>query len=109
MPQTTQRSITPARRRLLKMMQQAHYGRILNLDVRSGDPVLSPPPRIIRDVKFSGEEDSRREIRGEDFVLKKQVVKLLDHLDRLQSGTIKVLEIKAGLPFCMSLEEPATP
>jgi len=33
-------------------MQRINFGRILNLSVRRGQPVLDPPPRIIREMKL---------------------------------------------------------
>jgi hypothetical protein len=100
-------SLPPERRRLLKRMQQINFGRIENLVVRNGQPVLSPPPRIVREVKFCGENGPRPEASIEDFAIKAQVVELLRYLDKLQDGVISVLEIKHGLPFRMTLEDAA--
>lgn len=41
---TTKASLTPARRRLLELMQEINFGRIEGLAVRGGEPVLDPPP-----------------------------------------------------------------
>ena len=100
-------SLPPERRRLLKRMQQINFGRIENLVIRNGQPVLSPLPRIIREVKFGGENGPRPEASIEDFALKAQVVELLRYMDELQDGVIGVLEIKHGLPFRMAVEDVA--
>ena len=75
--------------------------------VESGEPVFDPPPRIVREVKFGGENGPRPELRAGDFALKTQVVELFEHLDRLGDGTLERLEVKHGLPFRMTVEEAA--
>jgi len=100
-------SLPPAGRRLVKLMQQINHGCIKGLVVRDGEPVLDPPPRIIRSVKFGGENGARPESRKEDFVLKEQVLDLFDWIESVQNGVIRHLEIKHGLPFRMDVEEDA--
>jgi len=100
-------SLPPERRHLLKRMQQINFGRVENLVIKDGQPVLSPPPRIIREVKFGGENGPRPEASIEDFALKIQVIELLRYMDELQDGVIDVLEIKHGLPFRMAVEDAA--
>jgi hypothetical protein len=92
---------------LLELMQSINFGRIEGLAVLNGDPVLDPPPRVIREVKFGGENGPRPEIDAGNFLLKTQVVELFQHFDRLGDGTIEVLEIKHGLPFRMLVAEAA--
>ncbi|HOM98863.1 MAG TPA: hypothetical protein PLM33_01270 [Acidobacteriota bacterium] len=102
---TTKASLTPARRRLLELMQEINFGRIEGLAVRGGEPVLDPPPRVVREIKFGGENGPRRELGSDDFALKAQAVEFFAHLSRLGDGTVEILEIKHGLPFRMSVEE----
>ncbi|HCF06303.1 MAG TPA: hypothetical protein DEU72_08760 [Desulfomicrobiaceae bacterium] len=102
---TTKASLTPARRRLLELMQEINFGRIEGLAVRGGEPVLDPPPRVVREIKFGGENGPRRELGSDDFALKAQAVEFFTHLSRLGDGTVEILEIKHGLPFRMSVEE----
>ena len=40
----TKTSLTPARRRLVELMQEVNFGRIERLKVRDWEPVLDPPP-----------------------------------------------------------------
>ena len=89
------------RRRLVERMQELDFGRIEALAVRAGEPVLDPPPMIVREVKFGGQNGPRNERRLDDFTLKGQLVELFDELDRLGDGVIDVLTIKHGLPFNM--------
>lgn len=100
-------SLPESHRRLVELMQQVNFGRIENLVVTDGQPVLSPPPRVVREVKFGGENGPRPEASIEDFALKAQVVELLRYMDELQDGVIGVLEIQRGLPFRMAVEDAA--
>jgi hypothetical protein len=93
--------LSEPRRRLLELMQELDFGRIEALAVGAGDPVLDPPPTIVREVKFGGQNGPRDERTLDDFPLKAQVVELFDELDRLGDGVIDVLTVKHGLPFNM--------
>lgn len=93
--------------RLLELMQDINFGRIEGLSVRDGEPVLDPHPRVIREVKFGGDNSARPEIDASNFLLKAQVIELFQHFDELGTGAIEVLVIKHGLPFCMSVEGTA--
>ena len=48
----TKAALTPARRRLVEMMQETNFGRIERLEVRNGEPVLDPPPKAARQMVF---------------------------------------------------------
>jgi hypothetical protein len=101
----TKAGLSPARRRLVELMQGLNFGRIEGLAVRGGDPVFDPPPRVVREVKFGGENGPRPERAAADFVLKTQVAELFQQLDLLGDGTIDALEVKHGLPFRLILAE----
>ncbi len=98
-------ALSPARRRLLELMQLINFGRIENLIVRGGEPSLVPPPRVVREVKFGGDNGPRPELATDDFRLKAQVVDLFRELDRLGDGTVEALEVKHGLPFRLLVAE----
>ncbi len=102
---TSKATLTLARRRLLELMQSINFGRIENLIVRGGEPSLVPPPRVVREVKFGGDNGPRPELATDDFRLKAQVVDLFRELDRLGSGTVEALEVKHGLPFRLLVAE----
>lgn len=86
-------------------MQRINYGRIEGLLVRCGEPVIDPPPRIVREIKFGGENGPRVEAAKSDFVLKAQVRELFAQLEALGNGVIPCIEIQRGLPFRMTVEE----
>jgi len=105
MQPATKSSLSRPRIRLIEWMQRVDFGTIEGLVVRDGEPVLDPPPRAVRDVKFCAENGPRPESDLEDFVLKAQIRDLFAHLDSLGNGTIRCLEVKHGLPFRMQVEE----
>jgi hypothetical protein len=95
------------RRRLVELMQSLNFGRIEQIPIRDGEPVLDHPPRVVREFKFGGENGPRPELAAEDFLLKGQVVELFRHLAQLGTVAIEVLEVKNGLPFRMLVAERA--
>lgn len=98
-------SLTPSQQHLIAEMQRINYGRIEGMVVRAGQPVLDPRPRIIREIKFGGENGPRLEAAKADFALKAQVRDLLVQLEALGDGVVPCIEIQRGLPFRMTLEE----
>lgn len=104
-PIPTKSSLSPSQQKLLTEMQRINYGRIEGLVVRSGQPVMNPPPRTVREIKFGGENGPRPEVTKTDFALKAQVRDLLAQLEALGDGVIPCLEIQRGLPFRMTIEE----
>ena len=98
-------SLPPAGQRLVRLMQQLNFGRIEGLVVRDGEPAFDPPPRVVREVKFGGENGPRPEVAKADFTLKAQVRELLAQLDAMGDGVVRCIEVKHGLPFKMTVEE----
>ena len=101
----TKQELSKPQRALVELMQRINYGRIERLVVRRGQPVLNPPPRIIREIKFGGENGPRTEVGKPDFTLKAQVRDMFAQLEALGDGVIPCLEIQRGLPFRMTVEE----
>lgn len=101
----TKSSLSPSRAQLIEQMQRLGFGTIENLTIRDGEPVIDPPPRVIRDLKLGGENGPRPESDLGEFVLKAQVVDLLSHFDSWGDATVLSLEIKHGLPFRVQVEE----
>lgn len=87
-------------------MQNLGFGRIHELEVRGGDPVFNPAPRIVQDIKL-GSEESQHGKSSRDFVLKDQVIELFELLDLRRDCTVETIEIKHGLPFRLTLESPS--
>jgi hypothetical protein len=93
------RDLSSPRRHLISLMQRINFGRIEYLLIQGGNPVLTPPPTVVRELKFSGENGPRQETGRTDFELKEQHRELFRILDEVGDGTITVLTIKHGLPF----------
>ena len=74
-------SLTPSQQKLLAEMQRISFGRICDLVVRDGQPVMDPPPRVVREIKFGGDNGPRPEVGKADFTLKAQVRDLFAQLE----------------------------
>jgi hypothetical protein len=92
-------ALSPARRRLVEICQRLNFGRVENLQILSGEPVLEPAPRVIREHKFCSDNAPRPEAARPDCKLKSKVADLMQLLDAIGDGTIAVLSVKHGLPF----------
>jgi hypothetical protein len=97
-------SLSPARCRLLELMQSIGFGRIENMIVRGGEPVFRPPPYVVREFKLTSDDDADPAGAAADFELKAQVVRLFRRLDKLGDGLVEMLEVKDGLPFKLVIE-----
>jgi hypothetical protein len=100
-------SLPPAGERLVRLMQELNFGQVRDLVVHDGEPVFDPPPRVVREVKFGGENGPRPEAAKADFALKVQVRELFAQLEALGDGLVECIEVKHGLPFRMTVEEDA--
>ena len=99
----TKATLTPARKRLVELMQEINYGRIEGLHVRDGEPVFDPPPTVMRLFLF-GKDNGPNESRGNDgFALKRKVAELFEVFDRERFLSIHELMIDNGLPVRMTV------
>lgn len=104
----TKRVLSAPRQRLVELMQEINFGRIEGLQVLSGEPVLTPPPRRLRDVRLGAKENGPHSMRVVgDFTLRREVVEMFALFDRERSVAIEVLEIQHGLPFRMTIADTA--
>lgn len=97
-------SLTKAQRDLVELCQQHPFSRIECLLVRGGEPVLSPPPRVIQKLRMGSDNGPRPESALPDFWLKKQLVELLETIAALEDGEIRSIEIAHGLPLTVEIE-----
>ena len=100
-------ALANSHKRLIELMQRINYGTIERLHVAKGEPCFDPAPRVVREIKFSAENGARHEQSSNDFQLKAQVVDLIAQMRQINDAVILKLEIKAGLPFSMTVEEHA--
>jgi len=96
--------LSEGRRRLLRLMRELHFGSIEDLEVRDGEPVFEPAPRVVREIKFGSEKDPTPQTAARDLTAKIQVTELFDSLTSIGDGTIGRLEVKHGIPFRMTME-----
>ena len=101
----TKSCLSDAQVRLIELMQRINFGRIFDLEVRDGQPVMDPPPRVVREIKFGGDNGPRPEVARSDFTLKAHVRDLFAQLEALGDGVIPCIEVQRGLPFRMTVEE----
>jgi hypothetical protein len=100
---TMKSALSPARQRLVELMQETHFGRIEMLEVRNGEPVLVPEPRIVREIvlgKVNGPNPAREKT---DFSLRKEVRDLIEVFDREPQLLVETLWIQNGLPVRLAV------
>jgi hypothetical protein len=85
-------------------MQQVNFGRIEQLQVRSGVPLFNPPPRVIRKLKLGADNAPRPEYEFDDFLLKRQTAELLTVIQQMGDGEVLVIDVRHGLPFSLEIE-----
>jgi hypothetical protein len=102
-------ALSPARQRLLRLMARVNFGRVENLRIVLGEPQWLPRPRVLRSVRFDGASKPRRELTRGDFVLKAEQVALLAELDAIDNGSVALLDVKAGMPAAMLVDEQISP
>jgi hypothetical protein len=90
--------LSPPRQKLVRLCQEIKYGSIRGLQVQDGEPVFDPQPVFLTDVKLDVDRVARPEIDLPDFVLRDEIICLMEHLDELVNTTIECLEVHAGVP-----------
>lgn len=96
-------ALTPARRRLVEVMQEINYGRIDQFEVRAGEPVLDPSPGVVCLIVFGKNNGPNAFRNQEEFALKKPVLELFEIFDRKGSLSIRELVVSDGLPVRMTV------
>jgi hypothetical protein len=103
-PQRRLSQISAPRQAMLRVFQGVDYGQILDLLVRDREPMFSPPPTLLLDIKLDAESGSRPELALADFDLSEEVCRLLDRLDQMENGRIQRIEVRAGIPRRILIE-----
>jgi hypothetical protein len=102
-PLLLERHLSPARRRLCDLVRGLYFGEVRGLRVRDGEPVLVPPPALVREYKFGADNGPHPHRDAPDSPVKEQFADLFRYLDEAGDATIAVLEVRHGLPFRMIL------
>jgi hypothetical protein len=89
--------LSAPRQVLVRLCQSVNFGKIRGLEIRDSEPIFSPPPEVLFDLKLDSDIVSRPEIGLADFVLPAEICRLMDRLDNLKTATIEHVEIRGGL------------
>ena len=86
--------LSPGQRSLLELMHIHQFGRIENMPVWAGDPILNSEVRVVRVSRLGGGKNAAKVTRTDEFELKRQVRDLFEELARLKNGTVVRLEFR---------------
>lgn len=91
--------LSPGQRSLVDLMRVHQFGRIENMPVRDGQPILDSAVNVIRVARLGDKSNRTKLGNSQEFELKMQVRDLFAELARLDNGTVILLEFRHGLPF----------
>lgn len=93
------RDLSAAQRALIQVIYSHQFGRLENMQVLGGQPVLDGGARLIEIARFDRESSLPDLPHGENFELKQPFCRMLDELDRLKDCLVIRLEFRHGLPL----------
>lgn len=96
--------LSAPRQALVRLCQSIDFGQIVGLQVHDGEPVFSPAPTIVLDVKLDAAPQGRPESELEDFALRDEVCRLLAQIDAMKEGRVDRIEVRAGIPRRIAIE-----
>jgi hypothetical protein len=106
-PPKSTRDLSAPERRFAEAMHDVGFGRFESLRFERGEVILNPWPTTVRGVKFGVVDTMTRQTPPGDFELKAQVAELFEYVRSVDSGEIRCLEVRHGLPFSMEVEHRA--
>ena len=105
MPQPIKKSdLSEPEQRLIEILQGLGFGRIEDLHVCAGKPVLDPPPRVIATLKMKHENRAPEEASLQDFSLKQSLVLLFLLMRQIGDGKLLLIQVRHGLPVTVDVE-----
>lgn len=105
--QVLKSNLSPDHQKLLELMQNINFGRIENILVEDGRPVITTDTRVEREIRLGGVIGSRPELESKNFALKQAQVEMFNLIAQMDEGCISRIEVKHGLPFLMRVAQPA--
>ncbi|MEZ6097140.1 MAG: hypothetical protein R3C03_23435 [Pirellulaceae bacterium] len=91
----TLKSLSQERQDLIVCMHEKRFGTIADLPIVDGEPILSRA-NVTRRRKLNGNSSSGPTSRN--FRLKVPHLKLIESLNEIQNGTIKLMVFRDGVP-----------
>jgi hypothetical protein len=85
-------------------MRPHQFGRIENLRVEAGQPILRPDTKIVRVARIGGAAEAPEVADQGAFELKAGIRDLLGQLEKLNTGTVLRLEFRHGMPSLLETE-----
>jgi hypothetical protein len=105
MPDRTLRSLSPARREFVRLIQHVEFGQLHDLHIRRREPITDPPPRIVRTIRLGATGGAGIPSPSADFAVKRQFLELFRYFDRLGTGKIARIDVQGGVPCLVMVEE----
>ena len=96
--ETKKHVLAPQEQRLLEVMQAVNFGRIDNIEIKGGRPVVNADWKMIRTIRIGRENGPRPELEKKDFVLKAKQVEIFEHIRSLRDGAKIMVCVQHGLP-----------
>jgi|HubBroStandDraft_6_1064221.scaffolds.fasta_scaffold35650_6 hypothetical protein len=82
-------------------MRECRFGRIENMSVQAGQPILDRGLRVVRIARLGSASIDTKPSISDDYELKRAFRDLFDALERLNNGMVVKLEFRHGLPFLL--------
>src|SRR5258708_4259170 len=101
--------LSPGRQALVRLCETINCGSIENLAVRDCDLTFDPARVTLIDLKLDSDESLWPELALADFVVSKEIMRLLGHLDEMRFCIIRRVEVRGGLPRRILLEQVLRP
>lgn len=97
--------LLPSERTFLSAVQELGFGRLEELEVLNGQLVLDQTPAMVREVKF-GSPVINGKTADAALELRPQIAEFFAYVRSVETGKIRLLEVRHGLPFAMEVDLP---
>ncbi|MDD4817447.1 MAG: hypothetical protein PHI85_05700 [Victivallaceae bacterium] len=103
------RQLDEREQKLFTLMRAIDYGRLVNLSIQDGHAVATTHSRKVRSRKIGAVNIQRRNSRPDgDFFLSEKQEEFLTIVRTADNGVIREIQIQAGLPVSLEIEEDVT-